>query len=54
MSPGHAVGLLAERAIYEARAPIRHLDRFNAPLITFQGAEDEVTPPSQSRTTVLL
>jgi dipeptidyl aminopeptidase/acylaminoacyl peptidase len=38
--------------VYEARAPIRHLDRFNAPLITFQGLEDEVVPPTQSRAIV--
>lgn len=37
------------RAVYEARAPIRHLEGFKAPLITFQGAEDKVVPPSQSR-----
>lgn len=40
------------RAVYEARAPIRHLDAFRAPLITFQGAEDKVVPPSQSRAIV--
>jgi dipeptidyl aminopeptidase/acylaminoacyl peptidase len=40
------------RAIYEERAPIRHLDGFSAPLITFQGTEDKVVPPSQSRTIV--
>jgi dipeptidyl aminopeptidase/acylaminoacyl peptidase len=40
------------RAIYEARAPIRHLARFSAPLITFQGSEDKVVPPSQSRAIV--
>jgi dipeptidyl aminopeptidase/acylaminoacyl peptidase len=40
------------RAIYEARAPIRHLEGFKAPLITFQGAEDKVVPPSQSRAIV--
>jgi len=40
------------RAIYEARAPIRHVHRFRAPLITFQGAEDKVVPPSQSRAIV--
>jgi dipeptidyl aminopeptidase/acylaminoacyl peptidase len=44
--------LPAGRAIYEARAPIRHLEGFNAPLITFQGAEDKVVPPSQSRAIV--
>jgi dipeptidyl aminopeptidase/acylaminoacyl peptidase len=40
------------RAIYEARAPIRHLESFRAPLITFQGLEDRVVPPSQSRSIV--
>jgi dipeptidyl aminopeptidase/acylaminoacyl peptidase len=40
------------RAIYEARAPIRHLESFRAPLITFQGLEDRVVPPSQSRAIV--
>jgi dipeptidyl aminopeptidase/acylaminoacyl peptidase len=40
------------RAIYEARAPIRHLAGFSAPLITFQGSEDKVVPPSQSRAIV--
>ena len=40
------------RAIYEARAPIRHLEGFKAALITFQGAEDKVVPPDQSRAIV--
>ncbi len=40
------------REIYEARAPIRHLEAFRAPLITFQGTEDKVVPPSQSRAIV--
>ena len=40
------------KAIYEARAPIRHLESFHAPLIVFQGAEDAVVPPSQSRAIV--
>ncbi len=40
------------REIYEARAPIRHLERFNAALITFQGADDKVVPPEQSRAIV--
>ena len=40
------------RAIYEARAPIRHLENFKAALITFQGSGDKVVPPSQSRTIV--
>ncbi len=40
------------RAVYEARAPIRNLQRFTAPLITFQGSDDKVVPPSQSRAIV--
>ncbi|HUN74134.1 MAG TPA: S9 family peptidase [Steroidobacteraceae bacterium] len=40
------------RAIYRERAPIHHLQAFRAPLITFQGTEDEVVPPSQSRAIV--
>lgn len=38
--------------IYEARAPIRHLENFKAALITFQGADDKVVPPDQSRAIV--
>ncbi|MGH8326179.1 MAG: S9 family peptidase, partial [Steroidobacteraceae bacterium] len=44
--------LPAGRAIYEARAPVKHLGGFKAPLITFQGAEDKVVPPEQSRAIV--
>jgi dipeptidyl aminopeptidase/acylaminoacyl peptidase len=40
------------RALYEARAPLRHLEKFTAALITFQGVEDQVVPPDQSRTIV--
>jgi dipeptidyl aminopeptidase/acylaminoacyl peptidase len=40
------------QATYQARAPIHHLDGFRAPLITFQGAQDKVVPPSQSRAIV--
>ena len=40
------------RAIYAARAPILHLENFNAPLISFQGSEDKVVPPGQSRAMV--
>lgn len=38
--------------IYERRAPIRHLENFKSALITFQGAEDKVVPPDQSRAIV--
>jgi dipeptidyl aminopeptidase/acylaminoacyl peptidase len=40
------------RDTYEARAPIRHLEHFSAALITFQGADDKVVPPEQSRAIV--
>ncbi len=39
----------AERARYEARSPIHHLEGLNCPLILLQGAEDKVVPPEQSR-----
>jgi dipeptidyl aminopeptidase/acylaminoacyl peptidase len=35
--------------IYRERSAMRHLDTLRTPLITFQGAEDRVVPPSQSR-----
>ncbi|MGH8220340.1 MAG: S9 family peptidase [Steroidobacteraceae bacterium] len=44
--------LPAGKAVYEARAPLHHLESFHAPLIVFQGAEDAVVPPSQSRAIV--
>jgi dipeptidyl aminopeptidase/acylaminoacyl peptidase len=40
------------RALYRARSPIHHLQRLDAALITFQGLEDVVVPPSQSRAIV--
>jgi dipeptidyl aminopeptidase/acylaminoacyl peptidase len=41
--------LPAAQAIYDQRSPLNHLDGFSAPLIVFQGAEDPVVPPNQSR-----
>jgi dipeptidyl aminopeptidase/acylaminoacyl peptidase len=38
----------AAKAIYDARSPINHLERFTAPLIILQGAEDPVVPPNQA------
>ena len=36
-------------ALYRSRSPIYHLDGFSEPLVTFQGSEDKVVPPNQSR-----
>jgi dipeptidyl aminopeptidase/acylaminoacyl peptidase len=35
-------------AIYRARSPLHHVDRFDRPLIVFQGLDDEIVPPNQS------
>ena len=46
-------GLLAPwpvgRAIYAARSPLRHLDQLHSPIIFFQGLDDKVVLPDQSR-----
>ena len=34
---------------YRRRSPIHNLDRFDRPVILFQGSEDAVVPPDQSR-----
>ncbi|MGQ0560849.1 MAG: dipeptidyl-peptidase 5 [Gemmatimonadota bacterium] len=39
----------AKRDIYRARSPIHVVDRLACPLILFQGLEDRVVPPNQSR-----
>lgn len=39
----------ADPELYRARSPIFHLDGFREPLITFQGAEDRIVTPDQSR-----
>ena len=36
------------KAVYDARSPINHLDRFSAPLLILQGADDPVVPPNQA------
>jgi dipeptidyl aminopeptidase/acylaminoacyl peptidase len=38
----------ADRAVYEARSPIHHLEGIDAPLAVFQGLEDAVVPPNQA------
>jgi dipeptidyl aminopeptidase/acylaminoacyl peptidase len=40
------------REIFRARSPVFHLQNLSAALITFQGAEDKVVPPEQSRAIV--
>lgn len=34
---------------YRNRSPVHHLDRFHRPVILFQGSEDAVVPPAQSK-----
>lgn len=38
----------AAREVYDARSPIRHVDRLRTPLILLQGSEDLVVPPAQA------
>jgi dipeptidyl aminopeptidase/acylaminoacyl peptidase len=38
----------AERALYQARSPIHHVERLACPMIFFQGLQDKVTPPDQT------
>jgi dipeptidyl aminopeptidase/acylaminoacyl peptidase len=36
------------KAVYDARSPINHLDRFAAPLLILQGSDDPIVPPNQA------
>jgi dipeptidyl aminopeptidase/acylaminoacyl peptidase len=47
------IGPYPERAdLYRERSPIHFVERLRAPLILFQGLDDEVVPPSQAETMV--
>jgi dipeptidyl aminopeptidase/acylaminoacyl peptidase len=39
----------AARRLVAERSPLRHVDRIKCPVIFFQGGEDRVVPPQQSR-----
>jgi dipeptidyl aminopeptidase/acylaminoacyl peptidase len=38
----------ADKAVYDARSPINHVDQLRAPMIVLQGDEDAIVPPNQS------
>jgi dipeptidyl aminopeptidase/acylaminoacyl peptidase len=45
------IGPYPERAdLYRERSPIHFVERLRAPLILFQGLEDEIVPPNQAET----
>ena len=47
------IGPYPERAdLYRERSPINFVERLQAPVILFQGLEDEIVPPSQAETMV--
>jgi dipeptidyl aminopeptidase/acylaminoacyl peptidase len=41
-----------EKQLYHDRSPANFVDRISAPVITFQGTEDAIVPPSQSERVV--
>jgi dipeptidyl aminopeptidase/acylaminoacyl peptidase len=41
-----------QKALYYERSPIHFVERLRAPVILFQGLDDEVVPPSQAETMV--
>ncbi|MCB1883345.1 MAG: S9 family peptidase [Geminicoccaceae bacterium] len=40
------------KEVYEARSPIRHVDRLDCPVVFFQGGQDKVVPPAQAEAMV--
>jgi dipeptidyl aminopeptidase/acylaminoacyl peptidase len=45
------IGPYPERAdLYRERSPIHYVERLRAPVILFQGLEDEIVPPNQAET----
>ncbi len=41
--------MMTHRGVFEERSPINHLDKLKSPMIIFQGSEDKVVPPENSR-----
>ncbi|MBX2808545.1 MAG: prolyl oligopeptidase family serine peptidase [Cellvibrionaceae bacterium] len=41
-----------DKALYQQRSPIHHVDQLNCPVIFLQGLEDKVVPPNQAQTLV--
>lgn len=39
----------AQKALYEQRSPICHIEMLNAPVVFFQGDQDKIVPPDQAQ-----
>jgi dipeptidyl aminopeptidase/acylaminoacyl peptidase len=37
-----------QKALYEARSPLHHIEQLDCPVIFFQGLEDKIVPPNQT------
>ena len=42
----------ADKAVYEARSPLHHVEQLQCPVIFLQGLEDKVVPPNQAESMV--